>query len=29
MLAEHKGHAADHRFALWAQFVLQSAARNA
>ena len=29
MLAEHKDHAADHRFALWAQLVLQSAARNA
>lgn len=29
MLAEHKRHAADHRFALWAQLVLQSAARNA
>jgi len=29
MLAEHKRFAADHRFALWAQLVLQSAARNA
>jgi len=29
MLAEHKDHSADHRFALWAQLVLQSAARNA
>lgn len=29
MLSEHKRFAADHRFALWAQLVLQSAARNA
>ncbi|MBL9033683.1 MAG: asparagine synthase (glutamine-hydrolyzing) [Rhodospirillaceae bacterium] len=29
MLAEHKRSAADHRFALWAQLVLQSAARHA
>jgi len=29
MLAEHKRFAADHRFALWAQLVLQSAARHA
>jgi asparagine synthase (glutamine-hydrolysing) len=28
LLREHKSAAADHRFALWAQFVLQSAARG-